>query len=93
MKQKRGEALSFIIRGARDQNEMRGIGSPCDKPLATADAPAAIDAFGAGVDHAGIGPATGMRFGHRKRRTHFAIDDRLQPAVLLRIRAHLSAAH
>ena len=58
-----------------------------DKPFVAADHPAAALLLRAGADHAGIGAAAGRRLGHGEGGTHLALDDRAQPALLLRAAA------
>ena len=76
-----------IVRGARDQDEMRGAVRAGDEPFAPGDDPLAVAPLGAGADHAGIGAAARRRLGHGEGRAHLAVDDRPQPALLLRRRA------
>ena len=85
--EERREAAPRIVRGARDQDEMRRAVGAGDEPFAAVDHPFAVPAFGAGADHAGIGAAARRRLGHGEGRAHLALDDRAQPALLLGRRA------
>ncbi len=85
--EKRGEAAARIVRGARDDDEMRRFGGAGDEPFAAADHPFAVLLFGGGADHARIGAAARRRLGHGERRFHLALDHRPQPPLLLRRRA------
>ena len=85
--EKRGEAAARIVRGARDDDEMRRFGGAGDEPFAAADHPFAVFLLGGGADHARIGAAARRRLGHGERGFHLALDHRPQPPLLLRRRA------
>src|SRR5437764_1210622 len=58
-----------------------------DKPFVAADDPLVALALRASADHAGIGAAAGRGLGHGEGGTHSALDNRPQPALLLRLAA------
>src|SRR4249920_3828506 len=84
MIKKRGEPFARIVRGARDQDEMRGAIGTGDEPLAAMDHPLVALLLGARLDHGGIGTAAGRWLGHGKRGSHLALDDGTQPFFPLR---------
>ena len=85
VEEKRGEPPARVVRCLRDQDEVPRHARAGDKPFAAFDAPGVPAPRGRGEDHRRIGAAAGMRLGHRECRAHAAIDDRLQPAFLLRV--------
>ncbi len=66
---------------------MIGDAGPGDEPFVAVDHPVVAFLLGTGADHAGIGAAAGRRLGHGEGGTHLALDNRLEPFVLLRRRA------
>ena len=87
--EERGQPAARIVRGARDQDEMRGAVGAGDEPFAPAHDVAVAFLLGAREHHAGIGAGAGMRLGHHEGRAHLALDDRAQPFFLLLRRADL----
>src|SRR5947209_822302 len=76
-----------IVGCTGDEDEMRGGAGTGDEPLAAEDAPFVAVALGARLDHAGVGTAARRGLGHGERRGDLAVDDRAEPALLLRRRA------
>ena len=89
VEQERGDALALVVGGARREDEMRGAVGAGDEPLAAVDFPCVAVLLGIGLDHARIGAAAGRGLGHGEGRADLALDDRLQPLLLLRRRAEL----
>ena len=64
-----------------------------DEPLVAVHDPRVAAALGRRADHRRVGAAPGMRLGHHERRADAAVDDRLQPARLLRVGADALERH
>src|SRR5262249_62028781 len=86
-----GEAVALVVGGARHEDEMLGRAGAGDEPFAAADHPLASRPLGPRHDHARIRAAARRRLGHGERRLHLALDDRLEPTLLLRRRARPGA--
>ena len=89
VKEKRGKALALVVRRARDEDKMLRLAGPGDEPFTSENAPAAGSLFGARIHQRRIGARSAIGLGHGKRRTDAAVDDRREPAFLLRRRRDL----
>ena len=83
-----GEATPRVLRRARHQDEVIGDAGPGDEPLVAVNDPAIAFLLRVGADHAGIGAAPRRGLSHGERGAHPALDDGLEPFVLLRWRSH-----
>ena len=82
--EKGGKTAARIIGCARHENEMARHRGARDEPFSSVDDIFVAALLGLGQHHAaGIGARARLRLGHREGRAHLAVDDRLQPAVLL----------
>src|SRR5215471_1579609 len=88
VEQKRCQTTPLVLAGTGNKNEMpRPLGAG-GKPLAPLDDIAVAFFLGPGPYHRWIGTTTRRRLRHREARAQFALDDRLEPFVLLLAGAH-----
>ncbi|MNK62037.1 hypothetical protein D3C87_812050 [compost metagenome] len=76
-----------VFHARHDDREARAGGAG-DEPLAPGDHVVVAVAHGHGLHHRRVGAGAGRRLGHAEARAHVAVDERLQPARLLRRRGH-----
>ena len=80
----RRQSLAGIVRGLGHQDEVLGALGPGNEPFMPGDPPFGVPhGLGPGQHHRRIGTGTRVRFGHHEGRANLAVDDRLQPLVLL----------
>ena len=89
VEQERGQAFSFVVAGPGHQNEVLRRVGPGDEPFMALDDPGAVLQGRRRLHHAGgVGPGAGMGLGHDDGGPDLAVDDGLQPAVLLFLGRH-----
>ena len=77
VEEKRCEPAPLVVRGARDEDEVRGAVGAGDEPFAAGDDVFVALLLGLVRIMEGSEPPPGRRLGHREGRAHFALDDRL----------------
>ena len=89
VKEEGRQTAAFVIGCARQKNEMLRPLSPRDEPFAPVDHPLVVALYlGPGEHHGRVRARARSRFGHHDGRSDLAVDDGLQPLILLILASH-----